>query len=169
MVAVTTDANPVDDPGDAAALAVHAKALVAAVDAVLPGWVERVVRERWAQWRGEPVPAEVVAAAQAAGARARDEIMPALRTLLATDVDEQRSNPLAVIRSAARHPTGVLSDAGVPPVERDHDARRLFPDDLYDLSPATFADLHPSVHDPGLVWGAAKAHVILRRRRNAAS
>lgn len=165
MVAVTADANPVDDPGDAAALAGHAEALAAAVDAALAAWVERVVGERWAQWRGEPVPREVAAAAQAAGAQARDEVMPRLLALLATDVDEQRSNPLAIIRSATRHPTGVLRDAGVPPVERDRDARRLFPDDLYDLTPATFADLHPSVHEPGLVWGAAKAHVVLRRRR----
>jgi hypothetical protein len=168
MVAVTADANPLDDPADAAALADHSASLAAAVDTALAAWVERVVRERWAQWRGEPLPAAVATAAQAAAAQARAEVMPRLLALLATDVDEQRSNPLAVIRSATRHPTGVLRDAGVPPVERDHDARRLFPDDLYDLTPATFADLDPSVHEPGLVWGAAKAHVVLRRRRKAA-
>lgn len=165
MVAVTADANPLDDPADAAALAAHADALAGAVDAALADWVERVVRERWAQWRGEAVPAEVVAAAQVAGARARAEVMPRLWELLVTDVDAQRSNPMAVIRLATRHPTAVLRDAGVPPMHRDADARRLFPDDLYDLTPASFADLHPSVHEPGLVWGAAKAHVVLRRRR----
>ena len=50
-------------------------------------------------------------------------------------------------------------------MERDAQAERLFPDDDYDLAPASFADIDPSVHEPGLVWGAAKAHVILKRRR----
>jgi hypothetical protein len=59
----------------------------------------------------------------------------------------------------------VLAAAGVPPVERDAHARRLFPDDVYDLGPAAFADLSAEVHQTGVVWGAAKAHVILRRRR----
>jgi hypothetical protein len=165
MVAVTADANPADDPADAAALAAHAEALVAAVDVALAAWVERVVRERWAQWRREEPPDELLVAARAGGEQARAEVVPRLRALLATDVDEQRSNPLAVIRGAARHATEVLRAAGMPPVDRDADARRLFPDDVYDLTPATFADLDPSVHEPGLVWGAAKAHVVLRRRR----
>jgi putative CocE/NonD family hydrolase len=40
-----------------------------------------------------------------------------------------------------------------------------FPDDAYDLGPASFADIDPSLHEPGLMWGAAKAHVHLARRR----
>jgi hypothetical protein len=36
---------------------------------------------------------------------------------------------------------------------------------VYDLSPAAFADLDPSLREPGLTWGAAKAHVHLARRR----
>jgi hypothetical protein len=63
------------------------------------------------------------------------------------------------------HPTQVLAEAGVPPVERDEHAARLFPDDRYDLAPATFSDLDEALHEPGLVWGAAKAHVVLARRR----
>jgi hypothetical protein len=62
----------------------------------------------------------------------------------------------------------VLVEAGVAPVRRDPHAERLFPDDVYDLAPAAFADLDPSVHEPGLVWGAAKAHVVLARRRRSA-
>jgi hypothetical protein len=92
-------------------------------------------------------------------------VEPALRDLLRADVDDQRTNPLAILRGAVRYPTGVLRAAGVPPVERDAHAVALFPEDDYDLSPAAFADLGPSVHEPGLRWGAAKAHVILRRRR----
>ena len=80
-------------------------------------------------------------------------------------MDEQRTGPLAVIRTAVRYPTEVLAAAGVGPVQRDEFAERSFPDDVYDLAPASFADLDPALHEPGLVWGAAKAHVVLARRR----
>jgi hypothetical protein len=168
MDPVVPDAKPPpgsDDPDDAAALAGYARALGDAVEAELAGWVVRCVAQRWAQHAGGPPPAEVEAAARAAGERARAELVPELRTLLATDVDAQRSNPLAILRRAVVHPTAVLVGAGVPPVARDPQAEELFPDDPYDLTPAAFGDLHPSVHEPGLVWGAAKAHVVLRRRR----
>jgi hypothetical protein len=68
-------------------------------------------------------------------------------------------NPLAIVREAVAHPTAVLARAGVPPVVRDEHAEQLFPDDAYDLTPGAFADLDPALHEPGLVWGAAKAHV----------
>jgi hypothetical protein len=166
MVAVPSDTNPLDDPGDAAALVRHAAALVDAVDAALVGWVERVVVDRWRRANGgAPATDDLRASARAAGERARDELVPHLRALVAADVDEQRTNPLAVLRRAVPAVTEVLEAAGVPPVARDAEAERLFPDDVYDLTPAAFADLDPSVHEPGLVWGAAKAHVILARRR----
>jgi hypothetical protein len=155
-----------DDPGDAAALSGYAAALAAAVEAALPAWVARVVGERWREWSGTPLPLAVAQSAATAGAEALAEVGPALRALLSTDVDAQRTNPLALLRRATAHPTRVLAAAGVPPVVRDAHAERLFPDDVYDLGPASFADLDPSVHEPGLVWGAAKAHVILRRRRS---
>jgi hypothetical protein len=41
----------------------------------------------------------------------------------------------------------------------------LFPADVYALVPATLADLDPELAQPALTWGAAKAHVILARRR----
>ena len=85
--------------------------------------------------------------------------------LLATDVDEQRANPLAVLRSAVRYPTAVLAAAGVPPVVRSEFDERAFPDDVYGLAPATWADLDPALQERGIVWGAAKAHVVLGRRR----
>jgi hypothetical protein len=91
--------------------------------------------------------------------------MPALRQLLAADVDDQRTNPMAVLRGAVRYPTRVLQAAGVPAVVRDEFAERAFPDDLYDLAPATWADIDPALHEPGLTWSAAKAHTVLARRR----
>lgn len=158
-------AHPLDDPAAAAALARYAAALADAVELAIPGWVERVVRQRWREWAGTEPPVdldrETVAAADAAVA----QVAPALRALLATDVDAQRANPLSIIRSAVTHPTSVLATAGVPPARRDADAERIFPEDVYDLSPASFAGVDPSLHEPGLAWGAAKAHVILRRRR----
>ena len=167
MVAMAPPANPTDDPDDAAALARHADALADAVDATVAGWAARCVTSRWAQWRGGAPTPEVVDVATTAGERVRAEVTPALRELLRTDVDAQRTNPLAVLRAAVRHPTAALRHLGVPPVPRDEQARRLFPDDAYDLAPGSFADIDPSVHEPGLVWGAAKAHVVLRRRRRA--
>lgn len=160
-------ANPLDDPADAAALAGYAAALADAVEAAIPRWVERVVRQRWTAWAGEEPSVDLTRAAAAAAGAAAAQVGPELRELLATDVDAQRANPLSVIRSAVVHPTSVLAAAGVPPVWRDADAERIFPDDAYDLSPASFADVDPSLHDPGLAWGAAKAHVILARRRRA--
>jgi hypothetical protein len=165
MVAVGGGANPVDDPADMAALAEHATALADAVLHALPRWVERSVAERYRQWSGAEPPRSVVTAGRAAATAAVAEVTGPLRDLLAQDPDEQRANPLAVVRRAVAHPTGVLRAAGVPPVVRDAQAERLFPEDAYDLAPGAFADLDPSVHEPGLVWGAAKAHVVLARRR----
>jgi hypothetical protein len=53
----------------------------------------------------------------------------------------------------------------VPPAARDETDERLFPEDVYGLGPASFADIDPSVHEPGVAWGAAKAYVHLARRR----
>lgn len=165
MVAVAPDANPLDDPADAAALREHAARLVAVIDASVGSWIERLVLARWTDWRADDPPGAVAAAARAAGERARSEVTPALRELLVTDVDEQRSNPLTLLRAASGHATRVLREEGVPPVARDEQAEALFPDDVYDLVPGSFADVDPSLEEPGLVWGAAKAHVVLARRR----
>lgn len=101
---------------------------------------------------------------------------PRVRALLLTDVDEQRSTPLAVLRYVVAHPTAVLRRAGVPPVRRDAEAERHFPDDDYDLAIASYADLDPAVGGarPGVggrerctsTWrgGGPRGVVELRRR-----
>jgi hypothetical protein len=167
MVGVPPDANPQDDPDDLAALAAYGAALIAAIEVALPAWVLRCVTDRWTAFHGDAPPPELLAAAAAAAATAVDQVVPELRTLLALDVAVQPTNPLALVRRAVVHPTRVLAEAGIPPVVRDAQAERMFPDDAYDLVPGAFADLDPAVHDPGLHWGAAKAHVLLRRRREA--
>jgi hypothetical protein len=88
-----------------------------------------------------------------------------VRHLLETDIDVQPTTPLSVIRRAVGPMTDVLRAQGVDAWPRDADARRLHPDDLYDLTPASFTDIHPELHLPGLSWGAAKAHVHMSRRR----
>jgi hypothetical protein len=102
-------------------------------------------------------------AAVDAGQRARAELGAQVRRLLAADVDEQWTTPLALLRGAVRYPAGVLQVAGVPPVERDSVQARLHPDDDYDLAPATFSDFGPEVAEAGLLWGAAKAYAHIQR------
>ncbi|MEY2565843.1 MAG: hypothetical protein QOE35_372 [Actinomycetota bacterium] len=125
-----------------------AQALADAVEAALPRWVEDAVVRR----AGRALPT-----AQAAGVQATADVVPRLRALLATDIDSQRTNPLAILREATRYPTEVLRAAGVAPVERDDFQRDRFPDDAYDLVPVSFADLGPEVAEAGIAWGAAKA------------
>jgi hypothetical protein len=160
-----TMADALDDPEDLAKLAGYADELATAVEVALPAWVQRGIDARWTAANVGDPPPEVLDAARVAAAAAVDDVMPALRTLLALDVAAQPTGPLDVIRRAVVHPTRVLAAASVPPVARDADAQRLFPDDTYDLVPGAFGDLDGSVHEPGLHWGAAKAHVLLRRRR----
>jgi hypothetical protein len=152
------------DADDDARLAAYARALADGVDGALGGWVVRCVESVLAA-QGRPVDDDMRRQGRAAGEQARAGIMPRLRRLLDADIDDQRTNPLAVIRGATRYPTEVLRAAGARPVPRDEQARRHFPDDDYDLAPAAFADLDPALHEPGLLWGAAKAHVHLRRRK----
>lgn len=154
-----------DDPDDLAALARYADDLLTAVEVALPAWVQRSVASRWSAVHDGELPPELAEAAREAAAAAAADVVPTLRDLLGRDVAEQRTGPLDVIRRAVVHPTRVLAGAGVPVLRRDEHAQRLFPDDVYDLVPGAFGDLDPSVHEPGLHWGAAKAHVLLRRRR----
>ena len=146
------------EPGPEAQLAVYADALARGVERALPVWVVRSVERVMIASSGE-VPDHVRTAAREAADRALAEVGSDVRHLLEADVDQQQTTPLALLRTAVRYPTGVLREAGVVPVERDRFAREAFPDDVYDLTPAAFADLDPDLADPGLAWGAAKAFV----------
>ena len=138
-------------------LAAHAEALREGLVAHTAAWVDGVVRARV----DPELASSIVAGLSADVERALVEVGELLRT----DIDAQRANPLAVIRSLVVPITDALSDAGVAPVHRDPDAVRLFPGDLFDLTPGAFSDVHPDLHLPGLSWGAAKAHVHIQRRR----
>ena len=142
----------------------YAKALADAIDAALAGWVVRSV-ERVATASGRSVDDGLMAAATEAGETARAEAGVRVRQLLEADIDEQRTTPLSILRDAIRYPSAVLRDAGVPPVERDDYSREAFPDDDYDLTPASFADIDPALTEPALAWGAAKAWTHKERHK----
>ncbi len=150
-----------DDPERA--LAEKATALADAIDAAVVPWLIGAVRRVAAAQHLESD--DELLAAEAMANRVRDEVGPQVRALLATDVDDQATTPLALLRGAVGPATELLRELGASPVERDDFAVRAFPEDLYDLSPAAFEDVAPELRLPGLEWGAAKAFVHLRRRR----
>jgi hypothetical protein len=121
--------------------------------------VERVM----AAWAGT-VPKGVTDAAEVAAKAASDDIGGAIQRLLLADIDDQRTTPLALLRAAVRYPTAVLEAAGVPAVQRDRFAEERFPGDIYNLSPASWADFSPDLAELGIKWGAAKAFEHRRRR-----
>jgi hypothetical protein len=130
--------------------------LAAAVLEALPGWVQRCLDRHLFD-----VPAEVIAAT---AKHARELVEAPLVSLLSGDIDAQRGSPLAIVRIAVAAPTVILRSAGVEPVDRDPFAQSAFPDDLYDLSPATWADLGDAVSEPGLRWSVGKA--VAHRKRH---
>ena len=138
--------------------------LLDGVEAALPAWVRGHVL-RLVEASGGAHDQALDDAISIASDECVAHVVPALAELFATDVDQQRTNPLAVVRSAVGFPSQVLAARGVPHVVRDEFAEQNFPDDVYDLSPASFADISPSLHELGIAWGAAKAHTHLARRR----
>lgn len=127
----------------------------------IPGWVQQCVGRYLSPAQQERWQTEVLNA----GIQAVEELAEPLRTLLAADIDQQRTTPLTIVRGGVSYAAGVLTDAGVPHARRDADAVRLHPDDVYDLTPGGYLDLGQSVQDASLMWGAAKAHVHIQRRK----
>ena len=158
----TPRTESLEQTDDGKAFARYGAELAEAVEESLGDWIRTMVASRWPQPSG-PIEARLEAAIPAAVA----DIGGRLRELLALDLDAQWTNPLSIIRQVAAYPTAVLAEAGLAPVQRDATDTRLYPDDIYGLSPAAFGDLGPRVHECGLLWGAAKAHLHLRRRRQA--
>jgi hypothetical protein len=133
--------------------------LADAVEIALPLWVRRCVIERVTATDGLEV--AIVGASE----KALEAVMGPLRTLLATDIDAQRGTPLTIIRTAVPYPTAVLATFGAQVPHRDPGDAGRFPDDIFALTPATWADIDESVADPGLRWSVAKAFEYKRRRR----
>ncbi len=159
--------DPDDHPLDVEAAFVSLSGeLARGLGSAIDPWVRRIVGERLGNDRvnaalcdGVDLDDLIDAAARAAGS----DLAPLIRSELARDADEQRVNPLALARRAVPYATAVLVAVGAPTPARDALDIRAFPDDLYQLSPARFADIDPDLHDLGLAWGAARALVHRRR------
>lgn len=161
LAPMTADGPSLAD--DEAALGAYAMSLADAFEQVAASWFIRLVEQRSP---GVTAAADVLAELHDAAG----ETVAAMRTLLAADITAQRVGPLEIVRRAVIGvPTQVLRAVGTPVVARDDFSQSKFPDDVYGLTPASFGDIDPTLHEPGLVWGAAKAHVHLRRRRDAAT
>ena len=109
--------------------------------------VERVATA----WRGELDP-PVRADAEEAGPQGPGGCGPPGARHFDTDVDEQDQPPASGAAGRALSDRGAAR-AGVPPVVRDSFAEEVFPDDVYDLAPASFADVDPGLAEPGIEWG----------------
>jgi hypothetical protein len=133
--------------------------------AELGNWVRRCVELRAAA-AGVALDENLAALADDAARTATAAVIPEVRALLARDIDEQGTTPLQLVRAAIVWPTEVLRSAGVAPVDRDAFSLERFPGDVYDLTPATMADIDPGVGEAAIAWGAAKAWV--HRRRHSA-
>ncbi len=150
--------------GDAAAeaFAELSRRLSATLAPLIAPWVEHQIVSRLpASEADQPA---MQAAARQAGEDAENRVGPRLDELLRADIDEQRSSPLGLLREATPFVTSVLRSVGLPPVPRDEHAKALHPDDDYDVTPGAFSDFGEAAHEAGLLWGAAKAHLHLRRR-----
>jgi hypothetical protein len=139
-------------------------ALLVASRRVARPWLHRITVE--ACLRGGVDHAAVSAELESMVERTSERVLVRLDDLLATDVDEQRTTPLTLFREAVREPTAFLQAHGAtpPPIAP---AASVLADDVYGLCPATWSDIDPSLHEPGLLWGAWKAMTVLTRRRDA--
>lgn len=142
-----------------------ASALLAAAVEATPSWVARSVTDVVVAQRLEVDDAHEERLREA-GERAQRYIETNLGSLLETDIDQQRTTPLTIFRDAARFPVEVLHSAGAQEVHRIDVDRWAFPNDPFGVTPASLADMGPAVHEAGIAWGAAKAHVHLSRRRD---
>jgi hypothetical protein len=104
---------------------------------------------------------DIARAAADAGAWVAHELL----ALLATDVDEQTTNPLHLLRGAARFATPLLDGLGVPRPVRDEFETRAMPDDVFAVGPLAWIDMGDHAHEAGIGWGAWKAATVLTRRR----
>ena len=138
--------------------------LMAAAENQIIGWFRRIIAE--AAQAGGIDPESLSPSIDLLVAREAPRLTGSLRALLAADVDDQRTNPLSLFRVAVSGPTELLRDAGVPVPSRDGFAADHFPDDVYRLGPASWSDISPELHEPGIIWGAWKAMTILQRRRS---
>lgn len=143
-----------------------------ALQTAIGPWVERTILSRAKTspraLEGEQgLTEDLRTVAAHAGQAAAADLGPKIQSLLKADIDDQWTTPLALARQAVPLITATLTRHGVEPVARDAEAIRINPDDLYDVSPASFAEIDPELQMMGIQWGAAKSHIFLTRRAQA--
>ena len=153
-----TDDDTDDEIDDQARYQAYGRALQAAVADALPRWLEQVIGDRAGTEAARSTDAQSVVAQVVANAFAR------LGELATADVEKPLSGPLESLRRSMAPVSDYLDSIGVARPERDPVDREMRPDDPHDLGPMRFLDLGPEVHEAGIAWGAAKAHLHLRRR-----
>jgi len=145
------------------AMTAAAAAIAHGVDDLIDAWVRDAITrilDAWARL-SEAERAAADAEIAATAARTRSRIAAALRDLFAQDIAEQRSTPLAIVRTAGAEATDLLRSLGIPDVDRDAFDARTMPEDHYDLAPRALADLGDA--DLGaqlVVWGVAKSRLL---------
>lgn len=95
------------------------------------------------------------------------QVEESIADLAAADVDAPLSGPLERIRQGVEPLNAMLDQRGVDPPLRNAMDQQMRPGDRHELGPMTFRDLGDAVHDAGISWGAAKAHLHLQRRRSS--
>ena len=142
----------------------YPKDLFMAVIHAVPSWVARRMLEI-ASHGGVSAGADFMDAIESVSRETVQQLSGDLLALLATDVDQQRFNPLQVIREANVFANESLAMLGVPVPRRDEFDAQVMPHDHYAVGPLTWKDLSEDVHDAGITWGAWKAATVLTRRR----
>lgn len=105
------------------------------------------------EWPG--LPEQALHAAEAWLAEALDR-------LLARPYGDQSRGPLEVFQEAMTGPTAALAAAGVVPPGRDEATRTALPGDVFDLAPASSAELGEEAWRAHIAWGIAKAAALAR-------
>lgn len=150
--------NGVFDANDEAKFLEHGQQLHRAVSGAIRPWLDALIESRVS---GSSLTTEL--------AETLDGITTAvdrsIAELINADVEKPLSGPLERIRREVEPLNDVLDRLGVSPPHRDPVDVQMRPGDRHALGPMTFRDLGDDVHEAGITWGAAKAHLHLQRRR----
>ena len=147
-----------------ARLALIGRVMIDRVGATIPSFIARSVERIIDAW-GRLDHEQRIASVRAAGASApgaQERIVGALTAEILRPAHDQRYTPLELVSDVVAEPTAILAALGIPPVVRDARDESIHPEDRYDLTPRSLADLgDPDLGPLQLAWGLAK-HEALR-------
>jgi hypothetical protein len=91
---------------------------------------------------------------------AGDELKDRLDALIRKPATEQRRSPLEIFQAACAAPNAALLEMRVEPPDRDPTTANALPGDIFDLAPASSAEIGEEVWQAHLAWGVAKAATL---------